>query len=89
MAERSNLPLKIRISGWGLVLGGGTCVLLSGGYSPEQPVLFVTGTFLMIGGMILTSVSSLLSQLRRRKELLEKAEAFAREARGGPPDLLK
>ncbi len=89
MAERSSLPFKVRISGWVLVLSGGSTVLYSGGYSPEQPALFVSGTFLMIGGMILTSVSSLISQLRRRREILEKAEAFAREARGDPPGPLK
>jgi hypothetical protein len=74
---------RIRAAGWLLVLAGAASLLLSGGFSKEHPLPFVGGVFLMIGGMILTSLSALIQQLNHMKDLKQRIEEKGRQARGG------
>jgi hypothetical protein len=83
MADTKRAALRIRMTGWTLVLAGGAAVLFSGGYSPDDPWPFAGGVFGMVAGMILTSVAGLLGLLSHRRRLAEMAEERAREARGG------
>jgi acylphosphatase len=85
MAAMKGLPLRLRLAGWAVSLAGGTVMVLRGGMDPANPWPFATGALLMVAGMILTSVSGLVSHLRYRRSLLEQAEEKGRIARGEPP----
>jgi Kef-type K+ transport system membrane component KefB len=83
MADTKRTAFRVRIAGWTLVLLGGSGVLLSGGYSHENPYPFAGGVFAMIAGMILTSTAVLMGILAQRRRLAELAGEKGREARGG------
>ena len=67
--DPKKFPFRLRASGWIVSLAGATMIVFSGGWTEESKVLFIAGCFGMVGGMVLTSLSSLVNHLQYMKGL--------------------
>ena len=82
------MPLAFRITGWALTLVGMAVFIFGGEFSEDAKNTFsMVGIFIILGGMILTSLSGLINTLQYRRRLKERADEAARQtARPSKPE---
>ena len=75
------MVLAFRLTGWALTLVGMGVFMFGGRFGDDYSnAVGWTGIFIFLAGMILTSLSGLVANLKYRKRLRERAEDAAREA---------
>ena len=75
------MPFAFRISGWALTLVGMGVFIFGGGFGKDSAnTAGMVGIFIFLAGMILTSLSGLITTLQYRRGLRNRAKEAARQS---------